>query len=125
MVSISSSPEFNHFIDFGSTPIPNKALCIAKGNLFNISLFGRYISKNLVIFDNSSTLRGGNTRLIPWHSSIDPYERVNIFVLACLHPPRSPKSEAVCRPSGKNQAWRLLGIHPEYNATTSGRGSNA
>ncbi|GFV45648.1 hypothetical protein TNCV_2794741 [Trichonephila clavipes] len=36
----------------------------------------------------------------------------------------SPTREAVCRPSGKNEARRLPGVHPEYNATASKRGSN-
>ncbi|GFW90025.1 putative transposase-like protein [Trichonephila clavipes] len=55
---------------------------------------------------------------------MDPYICVKNFILACLHPPRSPTREAVCRSSGKNQAQRLPGVHPEYNATASGRGSN-
>ncbi|GFX62070.1 hypothetical protein TNCV_2227961 [Trichonephila clavipes] len=42
----------------------------------------------------------------------------------CLHPPRSPTREAECRSSGKYQARRLPGVHPEYSTTASGRGSN-
>ncbi|GFU76179.1 hypothetical protein TNCV_1233301 [Trichonephila clavipes] len=34
------------------------------------------------------------------------------------------QGEAVCRSSGKNQARRLSGVHPEYSATASVRGSN-
>ncbi|GFY08408.1 hypothetical protein TNCV_1358141 [Trichonephila clavipes] len=37
---------------------------------------------------------------------------------------RSPTREAVYRSSGKYQARRLPGVHPEYNATTSVRGPN-
>ncbi|GFV16691.1 hypothetical protein TNCV_4418781 [Trichonephila clavipes] len=47
------------------------------------------------------------------------------FILACLHPPpRSPTGEAVCRSSGKYQAWRLPVVHPEYSAAALGRGCN-
>ncbi|GFV62516.1 uncharacterized protein TNCV_3866971 [Trichonephila clavipes] len=50
--------------------------------------------------------------------------RVIIFILAYLHPPRSPTREAVCRSSGKYQARRLPGVYPEYSTTASGRRSN-
>ncbi|GFU65056.1 hypothetical protein TNCV_4130621 [Trichonephila clavipes] len=68
-------------------------------------------------------LRVGNTR--PLHGTGNwIHKREKNFVLACLHPPRSPTREAVCRSSGNYQTWRLPGVHQEYNATASGRGSN-
>ncbi|GFX99830.1 hypothetical protein TNCV_258691 [Trichonephila clavipes] len=45
------------------------------------------------------------------------------FILASFHSPQSPKKEAVCRSSGKKQARRLPGVHPEYSAKAPGRGS--
>ncbi|GFW62088.1 hypothetical protein TNCV_1685191 [Trichonephila clavipes] len=61
---------------------------------------------------------------LPGHSCIGFISVKNNFVLACLLPARSPTKEAVCRESGKHQAWRLPGVHPEYSPTASGRGSN-
>ncbi|GFW79610.1 hypothetical protein TNCV_1428701 [Trichonephila clavipes] len=107
-----------------SPPIPIRALQIANGNFVNIPLSGKDKSKNLVCAAILSTLGLGNTRPLQWHSSTESISARNKFVLACLHPPRSPTREAVCRSSGKNQARRLPGVHPEYNATASGRRSN-
>ncbi|GFV61915.1 hypothetical protein TNCV_4107191 [Trichonephila clavipes] len=64
-VSISRSKEHNRFTDFGSPPIPMRALWIANGDLFDNSLFGKEISRNLEFIDISSTLRVGKTRPLP------------------------------------------------------------
>ncbi|GFX57329.1 hypothetical protein TNCV_3914921 [Trichonephila clavipes] len=66
----------------------------------------------------------GKTRPLPGHSSIGFISTKHNFVLACLHPLRSPTREAVCRSSDKYQARRLPGVHPEYSTAASGRGSN-
>ncbi|GFU10521.1 hypothetical protein TNCV_2273491 [Trichonephila clavipes] len=50
--------------------------------------------------------------------------RKRIFILACLHPPRSPTRGGSVPVIWQNQARRLPEVHPEYNATASGRGSN-
>ncbi|GFY26921.1 hypothetical protein TNCV_930621 [Trichonephila clavipes] len=62
----------------------------------------------------------GKTRPLPGHSSKGSISVKHNFVLACLHPPRSPTREAVCRSRGKNQVRRLPGVHPEYSTTASG-----
>ncbi|GFU00677.1 transposable element Tcb2 transposase [Trichonephila clavipes] len=66
----------------------------------------------------------GNTRPLPGRSNIGSISAKHNFVLECLHPPRSPTREAVCRSSSKYQARRLPGVHPEYSTTASGRGFN-
>ncbi|GFW77544.1 hypothetical protein TNCV_2499361 [Trichonephila clavipes] len=123
-VLISRSPDRNILTDLGSPPIPTRAFCIAKGDLEDISLFGSEISRNLVFEEIFSMFRLGNTRPLPGHSSIGSISTRKTFVLAYLHPPRSPTREAVFRSSGKKQARRLPGVHLEYNATASGRGTN-
>ncbi|GFW30375.1 hypothetical protein TNCV_453131 [Trichonephila clavipes] len=89
-----------------------------------MSLFGSEISKNRVSAETVSMLRVGNTRPLPGHSSIGSISVRQNFVLACLHPPRSPTREAVCRATDNSQARPLPGVHPEYSAIVSGRGSN-
>ncbi|GFV95337.1 hypothetical protein TNCV_4587121 [Trichonephila clavipes] len=64
-------------------------------------------------------LRLGKTRPLPVHSIFGSIGARKDFILVCLHPPRSPTRKAVCRSSGKYQARRLPGLHPEYNATAS------
>ncbi|GFV17077.1 hypothetical protein TNCV_1686681 [Trichonephila clavipes] len=58
----------------------------------------------------------------PIEAALDPYIRVK------LHPGTSTHHGVQQRGSvlviWQNQAWRLPGVHPEYNATVSGRGSN-
>ncbi|GFW77618.1 hypothetical protein TNCV_2801831, partial [Trichonephila clavipes] len=48
MVSISRSPERSRFTDFGSPTIPMSVLWIAKGDIFDMVLFGSEINKNRV-----------------------------------------------------------------------------
>ncbi|GFW78948.1 hypothetical protein TNCV_3305471 [Trichonephila clavipes] len=59
MVSISRSPERSRFTDFGSPPIPMSVLWIAKGDIFDIVLFGSEINKNRVCAERVSMLRVG------------------------------------------------------------------
>ncbi|GFX92535.1 hypothetical protein TNCV_710401 [Trichonephila clavipes] len=63
----------------------------------------------------------GKTKPLPGYSSIASIRVKYNFILMCLHPPRSPTREAVCRSFGKNQARRFPGLHPEYSDTASGR----
>ncbi|GFX14135.1 hypothetical protein TNCV_1766301 [Trichonephila clavipes] len=70
-VSIRRSPERNRFTDFGSPPIPTRALWIANGDFFDNSLFGKEISMNLEFIDISSTLRVGKTRPLPEHCKLE------------------------------------------------------
>ncbi|GFX74075.1 hypothetical protein TNCV_490391 [Trichonephila clavipes] len=116
----NKSPERNFRTDFGSPPIPFRAFCMAKGDFFDISLLGNDKIKKREYLATSSMLGLGKTRHLPGHSSIGPTSAKHNFVLPCLHPPRRPTREAVCRSSGQNQARRLPGVHPEYNATASG-----
>ncbi|GFX75403.1 hypothetical protein TNCV_2546741 [Trichonephila clavipes] len=58
-------------------------------------------------------VRLGETRPLPGPSSIGSIKVKYNFILACLHPPRSPTREAVCRSSDKYQARRLPGVHPD------------
>ncbi|GFT19810.1 hypothetical protein TNCV_4992711 [Trichonephila clavipes] len=109
-VSISRLPDRKRFTDFGSPPIPTRALFIAGGEFLIISLFGNAISKNLVRAAIISLSNLGNTRPLPRHSSIGS-------ILAGLYPPRSPTRDAVCRSSDKYQARRFPGVYPEYSDT--------
>ncbi|GFV17350.1 hypothetical protein TNCV_1093061, partial [Trichonephila clavipes] len=59
MVSISRSPERSRFTDFGSPPIPMSVLWIAKGDIFDMVLFGSEINKNRVCAERVSMLRVG------------------------------------------------------------------
>ncbi|GFU59802.1 hypothetical protein TNCV_4343571 [Trichonephila clavipes] len=70
MVSTSRSPDRNLSTDFGSPPIPFRALCIANGDLRDMALLGKEISKNLTRLAVSSIARLGNTRPLPWHSRL-------------------------------------------------------
>ncbi|GFX19432.1 retrovirus-related Pol polyprotein from transposon 412 [Trichonephila clavipes] len=71
-----------------------------------------------------SMLMLGKTRPLPGHKISGFMKSEICFILECLHPPRSPTREAVCRSSGKYQARRLPEVHSEYSTTESGRGSN-
>ncbi|GFW63091.1 hypothetical protein TNCV_4454391 [Trichonephila clavipes] len=110
-------------MDFGSPPIPVTAFCTAKGDFRDISLLGREKTKNRECVAISSLIMD-KTWPLAGHSCIESISAKNNFVLAFLHPPRSPTREAVCQSSGKNQARRLPGVHPEYGTTASGRESN-
>ncbi|GFS93545.1 hypothetical protein TNCV_87181 [Trichonephila clavipes] len=70
MVSTSRSPDRNLLTDFGSPPIPFRALCIANGDLRDMALLGKEISKSLARLAVSSIARLGNTRPLPWHSRL-------------------------------------------------------
>ncbi|GFX40630.1 hypothetical protein TNCV_2374141 [Trichonephila clavipes] len=94
------------------------------GDLRGISLLGSVKIKNQECEAILLTLRLGKTRPLPGHSCIGSISAKNNFILVCLHPPQSPTREAACQSSGKNQAWGLPTVHPEYSATASGRGSN-
>ncbi|GFV06917.1 RNase H domain-containing protein [Trichonephila clavipes] len=54
-----------------------------------------------------SMLMLGKTRPLPGHKISGSMKSEIFFILECLHPPRSPTREAVCRSSGKYQARRL------------------
>ncbi|GFU78340.1 hypothetical protein TNCV_528831 [Trichonephila clavipes] len=54
-----------------------------------------------------STLMLGKTRPLPGHKISGCMKSEIVFILECLHPPRSPTREAVCGSSGKYQARRL------------------
>ncbi|GFV23664.1 hypothetical protein TNCV_5108501 [Trichonephila clavipes] len=47
LVSTSRSPDRNLLTDFGSPPIPFRALCIVNGDLIDRALLGKEINKNL------------------------------------------------------------------------------
>ncbi|GFX99996.1 uncharacterized protein TNCV_1340951 [Trichonephila clavipes] len=68
-VSISRSPDRKRFTDFGSPPIPMRALLIANGDFVHISLFGKESIKNLVRAAIISMSELGNTRPLTGHSS--------------------------------------------------------
>ncbi|GFX33501.1 hypothetical protein TNCV_1006621 [Trichonephila clavipes] len=72
-----------------------------------------------------SMLMLGKTRPLPGHEIVGSMKKEIIFILECLHPPRSPTREAVCRSSGKYQARRLLRVHLEYSDTASGTNPTA
>ncbi|GFV93046.1 hypothetical protein TNCV_3427581 [Trichonephila clavipes] len=63
MVSISRSPERSRFTDFGSPPIPMSVLWIAKGDIFDMVLFGSEINKNRVCAERVSMLRVEKTKM--------------------------------------------------------------
>ncbi|GFT30925.1 hypothetical protein TNCV_1683031 [Trichonephila clavipes] len=67
-----------------------------------------------------SMLMLGKIRPLPRHKISGSMKREIVFILECLHPPRSPTREAVCRSSSKYQARRLPEIHPDYSTTASG-----
>ncbi|GFX13797.1 hypothetical protein TNCV_3421091 [Trichonephila clavipes] len=89
-----------------------------------MALLGKDKSKNRAYVAVSSVLILGFTRPIPGRSSIGSIEVKQNFILVCLHPPRSPAREEVCRSTDNSQARRLSGKYPEYNAAASGRGIN-
>ncbi|GFU09878.1 hypothetical protein TNCV_784281 [Trichonephila clavipes] len=71
-----------------------------------------------------STLRVGNTRPLPGHSSIG-----YINIRKKLHPGVPPRTTESNKGGSvpviwQNQARRLPGVHPEHSATTTGQGSN-
>ncbi|GFX29715.1 hypothetical protein TNCV_2750491 [Trichonephila clavipes] len=66
----------------------------------------------------------GKTRPLHGHKISGYMKREMVYILKCLHPPRSTTREAVFRSSGKYQAQRLPEVHPEYRTTVSERGSN-
>ncbi|GFX20436.1 transposable element Tcb1 transposase [Trichonephila clavipes] len=47
---LDRTPNRNLLTDLGSPPVPTRAFCIAKGDLEDISVFGRQINKNLRIY---------------------------------------------------------------------------
>ncbi|GFW30475.1 hypothetical protein TNCV_454131 [Trichonephila clavipes] len=53
-------------------------------------------------------LRVGKTRPLPGHSIFGSIGARKNFILACLHPQRSPTREAVCRSSGKTRHGAYL-----------------
>ncbi|GFS62983.1 hypothetical protein TNIN_492201 [Trichonephila inaurata madagascariensis] len=93
---------------------------MANGDLRDISLLGCVKIKNRECKAIPLTLRLGKTRSLGRSQLHWIHKHEHNFVLACLHPPRSPTREAVCRSSGKNQTRHLPGVHPEYSATASG-----
>ncbi|GFV22324.1 transposable element Tc3 transposase [Trichonephila clavipes] len=121
VVSISRSPDRKRLTDFGSPPIPIRVLWIANGDLFDILLFVKEISRYLEFLEISSTLRMGNTRPLPGNSSIG-------FINTCknlhsgVHPPTTESNSVPV--IWQNQARLLPEVHPEHSATASGRGSN-
>ncbi|GFU09874.1 hypothetical protein TNCV_784241 [Trichonephila clavipes] len=77
-----------------------------------------------VNFEILSTLRVGNTRPLPGHSSIG-----YINIRKKLHPGVPPRTTESNKGGSvpviwQNQARRLPGVHPEHSATTTGQGSN-
>ncbi|GFW20863.1 hypothetical protein TNCV_1050841 [Trichonephila clavipes] len=65
-------------------------------------------------------VRLGNTRPLPWHSSIG-----SIYTRKKLHPGVAPLTTESNKGGsvpviGQNQARRLPGVHPEHSATASG-----
>ncbi|GFV31737.1 hypothetical protein TNCV_2442081 [Trichonephila clavipes] len=119
-VSIRRSPDCKRFTDFGSPPIPIRALLKANWDFVSISLFGKESNKNLVQATIVLMSEFCNTSSLPGHISIGSISAKHNSILACLPPPRSSTRVAVCRSSSQTQARCLLGIHPEYSATTSG-----
>ncbi|GFS88857.1 hypothetical protein TNCV_3569551 [Trichonephila clavipes] len=72
------------------------------------------ILKTVILVAMVSMLMLGKIRPLPGHKISGSMKREMVFILECLHPPRSPTREAVCRSSGKHQARRLPEVHPEY-----------
>ncbi|GFU68801.1 hypothetical protein TNCV_2576621 [Trichonephila clavipes] len=104
--------------------MPMRALCIAKGDVLDSAFLFKDINKNLVLIAILSKLSLGNTRPLPWHSRLG-----SICVKKNLHsgvpPPTTESNKGGSVPViWQNQARRLPEVHPEYNATASGRGSN-
>ncbi|GFW90207.1 hypothetical protein TNCV_1790271 [Trichonephila clavipes] len=93
------------------------ALWIVNGDFFDNSLFHKEISRNLDFVDISSTFRVGKTRPLPGHSSIGSINANNTSSWrASTHHVVQGRRCA----GHLNQARRLPGVHPEYNATASG-----
>ncbi|GFW00494.1 HTH_Tnp_Tc3_2 domain-containing protein [Trichonephila clavipes] len=63
----------------------------------------------------------GKTRLLLVHNSTGSKNVKGRFVMASLHPKRSPKRDPVCRSFRINQVRRIPGIYPECSNTLSGR----
>ncbi|GFS96987.1 uncharacterized protein TNCV_4178451 [Trichonephila clavipes] len=123
LYSTSRSPDCNLLTNFGSPPIPFRALFIENGDFSNMALLSKEISQNLTRLAVSSIVRLGNTRPLPWHS------RLGSICAKKLHsgvpPPTTESNKGGSVPViWQNQARRLPEVHPEYKATSSGRGSN-
>ncbi|GFY33339.1 hypothetical protein TNCV_1897911 [Trichonephila clavipes] len=124
VVSISKSPDQSFLTDFGSPPIPIIALWTTKGDFRDISLFAKDKTKKREHLATLSMCRLGNTRPLPGHISIG-----SINTRKNLHPGVSPPTTESNKGGSvpviwQNQARRLPEVHPDYNATASGRGSN-
>ncbi|GFV20548.1 hypothetical protein TNCV_4143091 [Trichonephila clavipes] len=80
-------------------------LLLVKGTSLDI---GRDSINKRPCSETLSTLRVGKTRPLHGHSIFGSISARKNFILACLHPSRSPTREAVCQSSGKTRQGAYL-----------------
>ncbi|GFX45780.1 uncharacterized protein TNCV_934191 [Trichonephila clavipes] len=105
VVSISKSPDRSFIIDFGSPPIPIIALWTANEDFRDISLFGKNKIKRREHLATLLMYRLGNTRPLPWHSSIG-----SIYTRKKLHPGVPPPTTESNKGGSVPVIWQKPGM---------------